>query len=74
MPFQSILPPELLEQPAELPPRECIPWAGGFLEGVRNDKGQLVIQRLLSTDPADYLDPRLSPGSLWEPSQGRGTS
>lgn len=66
MPFQSILPPELLEQQIQLPPRECVSWKGGFLEGTRNEKGQLIIERILSTDPAAYLDPELSPGSIWQ--------
>ena len=31
----------------------------------RHPDGQHRILRLLSTDPADYLDPRLMPGALW---------
>lgn len=29
-----------------------------------NDRGEQVIARLLSTDPADYLDPRWTPGNV----------
>lgn len=29
--------------------------------------GSLTIRRLISTDPADFLDPRLQPGLGWPP-------
>ncbi|NLC53200.1 MAG: hypothetical protein GX770_04470 [Firmicutes bacterium] len=29
-----------------------------------NSRGEQVIARLLSTDPADYLDPRWTPGNV----------
>ncbi|HHT05728.1 MAG TPA: hypothetical protein GXZ97_05615 [Hydrogenispora sp.] len=29
-----------------------------------NNRGEQVIARLLSTDPADYLDPRWTPGNV----------
>ncbi|MBA2132382.1 YlzJ-like family protein [Capillibacterium thermochitinicola] len=29
-----------------------------------NSRGERVITRLLSTDPADYLDPRWTPGNV----------
>lgn len=33
--------------------------------------GGLAVERLLSTDPADYLDPALQPGAAVPPDAGR---
>ena len=31
---------------------------------VQREHGRLVVQRVVSTDPAHYLDPRLAPGTV----------
>lgn len=39
---------------------------GGFLQGVQCRDG-LTVTRLISTDPALYLDPRYQPGAVYRP-------
>lgn len=42
--------------------------SGGRQLIVRRDRhGSQIVDRLLSTDLADYLDPRLQPGNTWPP-------
>lgn len=41
---------------------ECVCIRGGYLEGRREGDG-LVVSRLISTDPALYLDPQYAPGA-----------
>lgn len=48
---------------------ELEPWRELEIEGRKvlvtvNSRGEQVIARLLSTDPADYLDPRWTPGNV----------
>lgn len=64
MSYQSIMPPEALEHNSPLPPVEVMSCSHGMLEGYRNDKGDFVVARLISTDPAAYLDSRYSPSSV----------
>lgn len=42
-------------------------WQGRSVLVTVNAQGETVIERLLSTRPADYLDPRLQPGASWPP-------
>lgn len=63
MSFQSILPPEALQPEQTLPPVEVQSCPYGKLEGYRDQKGKFVVSRILSTDPAAYLDSRYQPGS-----------
>ena len=55
----------------EAPIRSIRPWNNGWLEGCEQN-GAFRIQRIISTDLADYLDPKLNPGQIlqnkWEKS------
>lgn len=63
----SIVPPEyIVEQPTQ-PKSELVSIAGGYLQGVRSPDG-LVVQRVISTNPSDYLKPAFSPGSVYRSS------
>jgi hypothetical protein len=65
--LHSVMPPEVIWWPAEPVdgpevvaegPRRI--WLG------RDARGRRVVARLASTEPRDYLDPRLQPGSIWQ--------
>ena len=58
----TVVPPELLEQQPDLPPRVLHCFSGGLAE-VWPD-GRMC--RLISTDPSLYLDPHFAPGALWQ--------
>lgn len=66
MSFQSVVPPEALEHAAPLPPCELLLCPHGQLEGCRNAVGDFVVSRLLSTDPAAYLQLQYAPGAIWK--------
>ena len=53
----------LMEQPAA-PTMEVAGLDGGYLEGVRQGR-DLIISRVISTDPAVYLKPEFAPGSTY---------
>ena len=53
----------LMEQPAA-PAMEVTDFAGGYLEGVRQGR-DLIISRVISTDPAVYLKPEYAPGQAY---------
>ncbi|HHT48735.1 MAG TPA: hypothetical protein GXZ98_05525 [Firmicutes bacterium] len=65
--FYSIYPLEvILAEEGEEKPEQ---WREVEVEGKKvlvtiNSRGEQIITRLLSTDPADYLDPRWSPGNV----------
>lgn len=61
--IHSITPLPLLLPPAESPPLEMLPLGGALLEGHKTPEG-FSVSRLVSTNPADYLDPRYAPGSI----------
>lgn len=62
--IQSILPEESLlpQTPPETP--ECISCPYGWVQGVRQPDGRLRVDRMISTDPAAYLDERFAPGGI----------
>lgn len=64
MPFQTILPPEALQEPSAFPQAECRAYRSGFLLGTCGGDGRFTISRMISTDPADYLNPALMPGAV----------
>ena len=66
MSLHTIVPMEALEETPSLPQAVCLPRRYGFVSGTRNEEGRLVISQLISTDPAAYLDPKFSPGALFE--------
>ena len=66
--FYSIYPLEAIFG-ADDEQEETEKWRELEVEGKRllvnvNTRGEQVITRLLSTDPADYLDPRWTPGNV----------
>lgn len=61
--IHSIVDPELLLSVPEGPIRELRPWGKGWLEGWEQN-GQFCIQRIISTDPVDFLNPKLAPGQI----------
>lgn len=63
--IHSVLPQEAFYPEEPFPPRECLSVPQGFLEGVRQEDGSFLITRLISTDPAAYLDPALEPGAYY---------
>ena len=63
----TVIPPEMWEAPQSRPEAVCIRCSRGYLEGIRDSRGGLVISRLISTDPAAYLDPGLAPGATYHP-------
>lgn len=64
--IHSILPPEL---PQESPQAVCIRCPYGYLEGVRDEAGGVIVSRIISTNPAAYLDPRFAPGQVYHEHQ-----
>lgn len=62
----TIIPVEALQEPLPAPEGVCLPCRYGFVSGTRNSQGRVVIDRIISTDPAAYLDPSFSPGQLLE--------
>jgi len=64
MSFQSILPPEAFSGDGEPLPYECCDCEYGHLEGRRDEQGNFVVARIISTDPAAYLDTRYAPGAV----------
>lgn len=49
---------------AAAPTMEVAGFDGGYLEGVRQGR-DLIISRVISTDPAVYLKPEFAPGSTY---------
>ncbi len=65
--IHSILPPEAYQE--EQPPAERVekPCPYGFVDCLPLPDGQLQISRVISTDPAAYLDPAFAPGAIFRP-------
>lgn len=61
--IHSIVSPDALLSVPESPVRSLRPWGGAWLEGWEQN-GQFCVQRIISTNPADYLNPKLSPGQI----------
>lgn len=55
---------EVFAQPREDLQTEFQPIGHGYLETVREENGHRIT-RIISTDPADYLNPGYAPGQLW---------
>ena len=62
--IHSVAPLDALLPRQELPETTALPCRGGCVEGVLSPRG-LTISRLISTDPALYLDARLQPGEIY---------
>ncbi len=62
MPIHSILPAEAYLEEASLPATICKPCRRGFAECIPLSDGRYRISRIISTDPAAYLDPEFFPG------------
>jgi len=65
LPIYSILPPEAYQE--EQPPAErvCKKCAYGFVDCTPLPDGRLRINRVISTDPAAFLDPAFAPGEIF---------
>lgn len=61
--IHSIIHPECLLSLPEAPIRSVRPWKSGWLEGFE-ENGSFRIQRIISTDLGDYLNPKLNPGQI----------
>lgn len=65
MPIHSILPAEAY-LPEDTPPRRvCKRCRYGFVDCLPLPDGRLQVSRLISTDPAAYLDPAFAPGAIF---------
>ncbi len=64
--IHSVTPLEYLMPPPPMGHMECMAFGGGYVQGYRTDKG-LEVSRVISTDPAVYLDPQLQPGAVLDP-------
>ena len=67
MSIHSILPPEAYqeEQPRPHGVEKTCPY--GFVDCLSLPDGRLQIRRIISTDPAAYLDPAFAPGEIFLP-------
>ena len=68
MPIHSILPPEAFQEQEPRPATLCKPCRRGFAECLPLPDGRYRICRIISTDPAAYLDPEFFPGAVAEAS------
>lgn len=48
--------------PSDVPESDVMSVSGGYLETVKGENGKTV-RRLFSTNPADYLNKKFSPGA-----------
>lgn len=65
MVIHSIIDPlEMLEKTEDSSVWRQVP--GGFLQGMQRENG-LTVTRLVSTDPALYLNPQYQPGAVYQP-------
>ena len=62
--IHSVTPIEYLQETPAAPVMRAVNISGGYLELESCEQGY-KIARLVSTDPAAYLDKRFSPGSLY---------
>ena len=65
----TVVPPEVvMEGFEETEPVLAEVWEGGRVLVLEvAGPGQVRVERVISTDPADYLAPRLQPGVRWLP-------
>lgn len=63
MPIHSILPPEAYQPEDSRPECVCKRCRYGFVDCLPLPDGKLQISRVISTDPAAYLDPAFAPGA-----------
>jgi len=60
--LHSVVPPELIF-PCDAPLPQLICVREGIVECRADAEGRLAVGRLISTDPAAYLNPRYMPGA-----------
>ncbi len=69
MVLHSVMPPEVIwwepEGAAPAGPLEVVAVGSRRIWLRRDADGRRRIERLASTEPTDYLDPRLQPGAIW---------
>ncbi len=61
----TIAPQELLMEQPQLPQTRFCAFDKGFLE-LTGSGSNATVTRVISTDPAVYLDPRFAPGSPYK--------
>lgn len=67
MPIHSILPPEAYLPQDPTPEQVCKRCPYGFVDCLPLPDGRLQVNRIISTDPAAYLDPAFAPGAILRP-------
>lgn len=65
--IHSILPPEAYQQETPIPQAVCKKCRYGMVDCLPLPDGRLQITRVISTDPAAYLDPAFAPGEIFRP-------
>lgn len=63
--IHSIVPAEFIEDQGQPPQSKCVKCEYGFVQVVKGAEGWAV-NRLISTNPADYLNPQYSPGTKFD--------
>lgn len=64
LPYEKIFEKELNKNDIK---SEEIKYKGTILRGQRQSDHSFLINQVISTDPAKYLDPTLAPGSIIKP-------
>ena len=66
--IHSILPVEAYQEAAPQPQAVCKSCRYGFVDCVTDPDGRYRVRRVISTDPAAYLDPAFQPDQSFYPS------
>ncbi len=67
MPLYTIVPEEMWAEQPQTPQAVCVKCRYGYVQGYRNGQGGVIVSRMISTDPAAYLDPAFAPGQTYTP-------
>ena len=67
MTLHTIVPELLWADQPQMPEAVCVKCRYGYVQGHRDNQGGVVVSRIISTDPAAYLDPAFSPGKTYVP-------
>lgn len=62
--IHSIVPVDFLTEQPVLPVCTLKQFKGGMVEGIKTEQG-FVINRIISTDPSIYLNPKYAPGQIF---------
>jgi hypothetical protein len=65
--FYSVIPMEIVfQQEQQFYKQKEVHYHGVQMLGGYNEKGQYVIERIISTKPSDYLNAKCQPGNILE--------